>query len=487
MVKKGLQTLHFAHLSVDCSNDSEQCRTLTTIALLIACLLFLKQAIAQEVLISDSRQLAEHIGNAKPGDRLVLLPGTYPVGTISTRSGGSADQPITVTAQSPEQTVIRARQNEALQIRHPYWSFEHLTIIGNTSSEHAFHLMGDADHFTLKNSTLKEFHAPIKSNGNERGAFPDHARIIGNTFSNDTVRDTAVPVTLIDVVGGKQWLIKSNTLLDFAKGQSDQTSYGMFLKGNSSDGEISENLVICSRKTSGGIRIGISLGGGGTGKQYCEGNHCTTEHRNGVIRNNIVLNCSDVGIYLNKASNSQIEHNTLLFTSGIDVRFSTSSAHVKHNIVSGAIRSREDGLILADENNITTGSSYGMLLPGASRKLQNRISDYDAKYPSLFDRDSVETWQRRIDEWLTALGNTGMGLGRNTQNGMFPFWQSGDLQPGDDWHEALTTPTGSVRTDYWGNPRGAQRTYIGAIDFSTSPCVLSTNKSDAQPCLAGAR
>ncbi|MEM1082203.1 MAG: PE-PGRS family protein, partial [Pseudomonadota bacterium] len=117
------------------------------------------------------------------------------------------------------------------------------------------------------------------------------------------------------------------------------------LKGNSKDGLIERNLVICERFHSGQTRLGLSFGGGGTSlDSICEDMTCTPEHENGLMRNNIIVNCpSDVGIYLNEAASSEVHHNTLFNTTGIDVRFSASSVDLRNNLLGGEIRNRDGG------------------------------------------------------------------------------------------------------------------------------------------------
>jgi len=152
-------------------------------------------------------------------------------------------------------------------------------------------------------------------------------------------------VTKIDVVGGRRWIVRANLIHDFEKGGGDSISYAAFLKGNSRDGLFERNLVICERDFSGGVRLGLSFGGGGTSPgSICESGTCTPEHQNGIMRNNIIVNCpADVGIYLNAATNSRIQHNTLYNTTGIDVRFPASTADLRNNLMSGLIDDRDGG------------------------------------------------------------------------------------------------------------------------------------------------
>jgi parallel beta-helix repeat protein len=293
---------------------------------------------------------------AQPGDTLLVAGGTYEVaGNLVASAAGLPSAPIVLRAASPRGVLLRFADSgapvEGIRVLAPWWRFEGLDIEGacadDSDCEHAFHLAGDADHTVIRDNVLRDFNAQIKSNGQQVGgamAFPDDVLVERNTFRDTRARNTANPVTKIDVVGGRRWIVRANTLADFAKGGGDHVSYGAFLKGNSRDGLFERNLVRCAWSTSGGTRIGLSLGGGGSGPPgICEDGTCQPEHQGGTLRNNLVMDCSDVGIYLNSAANTHLGHNTLYATAGIDVRFPDSSADLRNNLLGGAIRNRDGG------------------------------------------------------------------------------------------------------------------------------------------------
>src|SRR6185436_18347654 len=98
--------------------------------------------------------------------------------------------------------------------------------------------------------------------------------------------------------------------------------------------------------TTAGVYIGLSFGGGGTAAQFCApafdaGVPCAPEHTNGTMRNNVIVNCSDVGVYLNQAKGTKLLFNTLIATTGIDFRFAQSSGEARGNVVSGPFRTRD--------------------------------------------------------------------------------------------------------------------------------------------------
>lgn len=303
--------------------------------------------------VSDVAGLQAAIAAADPGDEIVLAAGTYLVATnLSITRSGAPAAPIRLRAAPPHGALLRFNLVEGFRVAASDWRFEDLVIEGicatDDACEHAFHLVAAADRTVLRNNRVRDFNAPVKGNGEPIGpggsyVFPDDVLIEGNHFYGTRARNTANPVTMIDVVGGRRWIVRRNFIYDFQKGQGDGISYAAFLKGNSRDGLFERNLVMCARNFAGGTRLGLSLGGGGTAPQFCEEASCTTEHQDGILRNNLVANCSDVGIYLNRAQDTLVDHNTLYATSGIDVRFATSSATLRNNTLTGAIRNRDGG------------------------------------------------------------------------------------------------------------------------------------------------
>jgi hypothetical protein len=323
-------------------------------SLLALCLLAVGGTVPLEaatVSVSNASQLISAINSAAPGDVITLAAGTYTIDqTLYCDTPGTAAQPITVRAASLGSALIRFNTVEGFRVSSPYWTFENLDIQGvclsHTDCEHAFHVAEQADFTRIRNNRMRDFNAQIKGNGGGNPyVFPDDVLIEGNEFADSTPRVTSNPVTPIDVVGGQRWMIRGNFIHDHGKAGGDGISYAAFLKGNSKDGTFERNLVICERDHTGGVRLGLSFGGGGSGPpSICESGTCTPEHSNGIMRNNIIVNCpADVGIYLNKAASARIFNNTLYNTTGIDVRFTGSTVDLRNNLLSGAIRNRDGG------------------------------------------------------------------------------------------------------------------------------------------------
>jgi len=311
------------------------------------------------IAVATPDALRAALAQANPGDTITLLPGVYRFGgaPLDVNRPGRAGLPIVVRAAQPGSAQLEFDLVEGFRVKAPYWRFENLAIRGVCAEdrycEHAFHVVGAASHFVARNNTLTDFNAHIKING-EQGRFPDHGLIEQNTLTATRARQTSNPVTPIDLVAANGWTMRANLISDFLKGEGDMVSYGAFAKGGGSGNVFERNLVWCERNLHGpGQRVGLSLGGGGTGAAVCRDGRCITEQEQGIVRANLVMGCSDVGIYLNSAARSSVVDNTLLDTGGIDVRYATSSARLDGNLVDGPIRSRDSGLLHLEDNRST--------------------------------------------------------------------------------------------------------------------------------------
>jgi hypothetical protein len=320
----------------------------------------------REVLVASIEELRMALAHAEGGDAITLLPGTYRIGAaLDANRAGSAAAPVTVRARRPGSVVLEQQSSEGFRVSAPYWHFENLTMRGacgdDSTCEHAFHVTGPARHFVARNNTLVDFNAHFKINGTQ-GSFPDHGLVESNTLTNTHARRTANPVTPVDLVAASDWTFRRNLISDFVKEGGDRISYGAFAKGGGARNLFERNVIWCERRLRGlpGQRVGLSLGGGGTGKEYCRDRACVVEQEQGTIRGNLIAACSDAGIYLNSAARSSVSHNSVVDTTGIDVRFPASSADVEGNLVDGTIRSRNDG-VLREHDNLSAAPLYAYL------------------------------------------------------------------------------------------------------------------------------
>ena len=304
--------------------------------------------------VSNTKTFLNALKQAKSGQIIKLEAGVYKISkhSIYLKNSGSAMEPISVVAAQPGQVTIELDTQEGFFVDKPFWLFKDLIIKGvcknDSRCEHAFHIVGNGNHVLIRNNIISDFNSAIKVNGiksNNEFYYPDDGRIEQNSFFNHDIRHTGNSVTVLDIVAVNDWVVSDNFIADFIKEKSNRVSYAAFFKGNGSRNIFERNLVICrlNLKPVGGTQLGVSFGGGGTGKSYCRDQQCDVEHDFGMVRHNIIMNCNDVGIYLNKSQNSEVYNNMLINTLGIDVRFAQSSAVIANNFLTGRIKNRNGG------------------------------------------------------------------------------------------------------------------------------------------------
>ncbi len=318
-------------------------------------------AYSKRVVEVDSANAARQaLASARPGDVINFRPGTYRFdgSYLEASQAGKAGQEIVVRAEHPDSVFLEFNLSEGFLVTAPYWTFENLTIRGvckdHSNCEHAFHVVGQATNFSARNNRISDFNAHFKINGSA-GKFPDHGLIEANVLRNSAPRQTANPVTFVDLVAASNWTVRNNLIADFIKLEGDRISYGAFAKGGGMENRFERNIVVCEDRLRNypGQRVGLSLGGGGTSKEACRDRRCITEQQRGVLSTNLIASCSDDGIYVNRAAESKVKDNTLIDTGPISVRFAESSADLEGNLVDSAIHARDDALVRLFDNRQT--------------------------------------------------------------------------------------------------------------------------------------
>ncbi|MEJ7730857.1 MAG: chorismate synthase [Polyangiaceae bacterium] len=298
-------------------------------------------------------------------------------GRRTNRAGGveggmSNGAPIVVRAANHLGAHIEVSGLEGFRVSGAFWRFEGLDIQGVCAShpdcEHAFHVTGKATDFTLRHSRVRDFNAQLKVNAapGDGGVYDvPHRGLIEYCDIGDTApRATDSPVTKLNIDTGDAWVVRGNFLHDWHKDGGDGVSYGAFMKSGGHGGLYERNLVACTLDlATGGTRIGLSFGGGGTGAQYCapafdENVPCSVEHTGGLMRNNVIIGCNDVGIYLNRSVDTRILSNTLVGTAGIDFRFETTTGEADGNVLEGGIRERDGGTFTPGNNLVEQDAAF---------------------------------------------------------------------------------------------------------------------------------
>ena len=316
-------------------------------AIVAAGVLVAPAALAKTVTVTNGAELGAAISAAQAGDVIELADGTYDSTGYSCNASGTTQTPITVRAKNAHGATVRFDALEGFKVGGDFWHFEGLVVKGvcanDSNCEHAFHVNG-ASGFVLRGSIAVDFNAQLKVNA-VLMKLPQGGLVEGNEIYDSRARNTSNPTTKLNIDSGDDWIVRGNVLHDFQKGAGDNVSYGAFLKCGGLRGIMERNLVMCARDFSGGTRIGLSLGGGGCAPQFCEpsfnANVPCLEHTDGIVRNNIIASCSDVGVYVNQSKNSRVHYNTLIATSGIDFRFAMTTGEARGNVLAGTIRNRD--------------------------------------------------------------------------------------------------------------------------------------------------
>ncbi|HEX3971536.1 MAG TPA: chondroitinase-B domain-containing protein, partial [Stellaceae bacterium] len=224
--------------------------------IVLAALLGLLPGLAQArvVTVRQPAEIISAVNNAKPGDIISVAPGRYELPGLRMRSAGTAQHPIVLRAAKAGTVEFRSAATEFIKISAPDWIVENLDIAGtcpnDSECEHAFHIVGRADHTIIRDNRIRDYNAHIKGNG-ENGNFPGDVLIENNWLFDMRPRVTDNPIAPVDVVGGSRWTVRGNLIADFAKRldhppmRTDDWSYGLFLKGNSEKGMVAGNIVDC--------------------------------------------------------------------------------------------------------------------------------------------------------------------------------------------------------------------------------------------------
>lgn len=345
--------------------------------LLMAC----SPALAANIVnVASIPALRQAIANAPPtGQIIILAPGVYhqtrPINiqrrdhlTISGATGNFNDTVINGPGINDQRvrTNFRVDRSKGVTLRN-------MTL--KDSAYHGVQIDHNSDHFTasnLKTWDNGESGFKVTSPKYEHGddAYSDYGTIenclIG--FTNAGQRGV---VEGIDIVGAVGWNIRGNRLKNIVK-PNGHAAYAIFAKGNSQNIVIEDNVVSDSF-------VGLSFGGGGTGARFFRDGDTTYETRGGVIRNNLIHDMTDTGIYMNKAHDFEVYGNTII-NNGRDVgaivaRYPESSGRIYDNVVSAPIKLRDGGRAIIQDNLLVSADApipIGLSNQSSAEELRDR-------------------------------------------------------------------------------------------------------------------
>jgi hypothetical protein len=283
-------------------------------------------------------EILDKMRNAEPGTAIIIKPGDYYFQQHNLQIGnaGTKENRIALMGLEFGDVTFYLYSLEGLYINKPNWLIKNIRFVGvcaeHFECEHAIHIVPGGDGTYVYNNVFKNFNSHIKVNGafsEDKNAYMvvNDLKVVNNTFYNENYRNVTSAVTPIDIVGGERHLIESNIITDFSRKISSLNTswtYGAFIKGESSNGIIKDNIVACSYllpyQSALDARVGLSFGGGGTADRYCPGSKCDYEHKNGTLKRNYIYNCfNDSSVYINKSIS--IEHEDNYFINSLAVGY----------------------------------------------------------------------------------------------------------------------------------------------------------------------
>ncbi len=340
---------------------------------------------ARIVPVSTYAQLVAACQSAQPGDTIVLAAGTYTISGASRIMITNRPGPVLLRGASgnPDDVIIegQGQDNSAVQMvfnldNCPDWTFRDLTT--RRSYYHGFKFDRASTNCRLIRVVMRDHgESGVKGTSDPAAAvYPDGLLIdscdIGFTSTNGGTRSV---VEGVDGVGVNDWIIRNSRFVNVQKGGAP--AYAIFTKGNSS------NTIIEGNRFE-NCFIGASFGGGGTGAQYFRDNDQTYEHRNGIIRNNIIMRCTDAGVYINKGMNCRVYNNTLFECElTIQLRFVQSTGYVSNNLVKRSVsnpsepvvRLRDGATFLANQANLAATNADFVAATGTYSQLNLRLAN----------------------------------------------------------------------------------------------------------------
>lgn len=309
----------------------------------------------ESVSVSSLSGLRTAIDNAPASGRTITLEqGVYDQSSLIYIQG-KQNLTITGATSDPADTVIRGPgiNDDGLWVNIKLNNSDDVTLKNLTlrdSFYHAVQLNNDSDRFTADNLITLDngssgFKITSPSNASGPAAYSDDGSI-GNSVIGFTRNGQRGAVEGVDIIGAKGWRVHGNEFENIRK-PDGRAAYAVFAKGNSQDIVFENNIVRNSF-------IGLSFGGGGTAPIYFRNGDTTYETRGGVIRNNLIHDVDDAGIYMSRAHDFEVYGNTVINsgaqTGAIESRFEGSSGIIRDNRLSGPVKLRNGGTAITRNN-----------------------------------------------------------------------------------------------------------------------------------------
>ncbi|WP_423822972.1 right-handed parallel beta-helix repeat-containing protein [Salinisphaera sp. SPP-AMP-43] len=296
------------------------------------------------VTVSSLSGLQKAIDRAVAGETIVIQPGVYaqtrPIVirnkqqlTIAGATKHYQDVVLRGPGMDDDRLYTNIRLDNADNV-----TIENLTV--RDSYYHGIQITHDsdgfiADHVRALDNGESGFKVTSPAHGHGPAAYSDHGTIENSVIGFTTAGRRDV-VEGVDIVAGNGWHLLGNHF-DHIRRTDGGPAYAAFAKGNAHATVFADNLVENSF-------IGLSFGGGGTDPVFFRNGQTRFETRGGIIRNNLIRDTDDAGIYLNKARDFLVQGNIVLRngtgTGAIEARFPQSHGTIRHNRISSVVKER---------------------------------------------------------------------------------------------------------------------------------------------------
>lgn len=265
-------------------------RILRVVSILFMILLFSFQVSGETIHFSskDFLPLDQALRKLKPGDTLLLEPGTYtlPEGlTIHKGHNGNPGKPITIKGRVREKVILDGMKQPftVVRVEGDYWNFENLTI-------------RDGKEYGI---FIKSSHIKVKDN-DFYGSAEDCIKSIYGSKDLEIINNRTFNPGHegIDIFGTDKAKIYGNKI-------HDAGANGIFAKGGARNISIEGNTVFRARKAA------IYIGGISDIMGQGEKNECT----NCQAVNNLVIQAGAHGVFAFGCQDGLVAHNTIIGTS----------------------------------------------------------------------------------------------------------------------------------------------------------------------------
>jgi len=297
-------------------------------SLMLMLLLLLGSTAAQAersvVAVATEKALYEALADAKPGQTISILPGTYN-GAFSVKAParGTVDRPVIIEAAQGIGTVTLDGSGRYMTLR---FNNSHHVIVRDLiitgGGYHGVFFEKGASYITLENNWMHDnttvqplnSHAEIKGSGGDDSTRPGHITIRGNRIFH-TRHPAGGNFQGIDCNRCDSFHIVDNHIFDI--GQPTGRTYSYYDQGACIQMKTRSRDTVIEGNRIENCHIGIVSGGEGAE---------SPEHIGGVIRHNIIIEADNIGLVVANVESGKV-HNNTFFGNYRDVLLGSDRRH----------------------------------------------------------------------------------------------------------------------------------------------------------------